>query len=205
MIVCLVTDRRRADPIAQAHRAVAAGVDFIQIRENDLDAAALASLTRAVAGIAHDTGTRVVVNDRVDVAIACGVDGVHLRADSIPPEAVRRLTPGRLLVGRSIHTAAEARQPGPVDYLIAGTVFPTASKADRTEWLGEAGLRAVVLAAPVPVIAIGGMSIENADAVARVGAAGIAAIGLFAVDEPLTDTVQALRSRFDRAKPQSLT
>jgi thiamine-phosphate pyrophosphorylase len=201
VIICLVTDRRRADPIAQAQHAVEAGIDLIQIRERDLEAAALATLTRAVAVIARGSATLVVVNDRVDVAIACGIDGVHLRADSVAADAVRRLVPNGFLVGRSIHAAAEAEEAGPVDYLVAGTAFPSASKADSAAWLGETGLRAIVQSVRTPVIAIGGIATENVDAVARAGAAGVAAIGLFAVDGPLVATVRALRSRFDRAKP----
>ncbi|HEV3140650.1 MAG TPA: thiamine phosphate synthase, partial [Vicinamibacterales bacterium] len=111
MTICLVTDRLRQDPIAQARRAVGAGIDLIQIRERDLDAARLASIVRAIVAIARGspgTATRVVVNDRVDVAIACGADGVHLRGDSMPADAVRAIAPRGFLVGRSVHTAEQA-------------------------------------------------------------------------------------------------
>ena len=201
MIICLVTDRRRADPVAQARHAVGAGIDVLQLREPGLEGAALAVLVRTVVAIARGTGTRVVVNDRVDVAMACGADGVHLRADSLAPEAARRLVPAGFLIGRSVHSTAEARQAGPVDYVIAGTMFPTPSKPGRSDGLDEPGLRAIVEAAAVPVLAIGGVSVENVAAVARAGAGGIAAIGLFASEQPLRATVERLRSRFDSAKP----
>jgi thiamine-phosphate pyrophosphorylase len=200
MTVCLVTDRRRADPLAQARRATHAGIDLVQIREGDLEAAVLASLVRAVLDVTRGSRTRVVVNDRLDVAIACGADGVHLRADSITPSEARRLAPRPFVVGRSVHSADEARQCGEADYVVAGTMFPTPSKPGGSSWLGEEGLRKIVQASPRPVLAIGGLSADNVGAVARAHAAGVAAIGLFAVDASLDDVVQTLRSKFDTAK-----
>ena len=116
MILHLVTDRRRlatgaaadleACLLRQARFAVDVGVDVIQIRERDLEADALARLVSAVLTIATGSRTRVVVNDRVDVALACGAHGVHLRADSFEAGAARRLVPAGFLIGRSVHTAA---------------------------------------------------------------------------------------------------
>jgi thiamine-phosphate pyrophosphorylase len=208
MTICLVTDRRRADPLAQARAAAASGVDLIQVRERDLDASALAMLVRALVGAVRgvrterrpDTPTRVVVNDRLDVALACGADGVHLRADSMPAAAARRIAPPGFLVGRSVHSAREAATAGDVDYLVAGTVFSTSSKPDCTAPLGEDGLRRIVAAARAPVLAIGGVTVDACEAIARAGAAGIAAIGLFGVPEALDALVRTLRSRFDSAK-----
>ena len=204
MTVCLVTDRRRADPVAQARAATAAEIDFVQVRERDLEAAALAALVRAVLdavrGAGSATRTRVVVNDRLDVALACGADGVHLRADSMTVADVRSIAPPGFVVGRSVHSVQEAEATTGADYLIAGTVFPSASKPNQRTQLGEMGLRAIVDAAPAPVLAIGGITAEVCNVVARAGAAGIAAIGLFSVSEPLDALVRTLRSRFDSAR-----
>ena len=200
MIICLVTDRRRADPVAQARLAVDAGIDLIQIREHDLDGGPLSALVRAVLDVTRGSRTRVVVNERLDVALATGADGVHLRSQSFSSGDARRLMPPPLLVGRSVHSREDAAAPGAADYLIAGTVFASASKPDATPLLGPEGLRAIVRATAVPVLAIGGVTLDRLDSIAASGAAGIAAIALFASGTSLDDTVQTLRSRFDGVK-----
>jgi len=218
--ICLVTDRRRLVPadapeadarrclLAQARYAVEAGIDLIQVRERDLEAAPLAALVADVLALTRRTPTRVVVNDRLDVALAAGADGVHLRADSIPPAAARRLAPSGFLIGRSVHTVEEAAAADGADYLIAGTLFETASKPRGHAALGVDGLRAIVRRVATPVLAIGGVTAERVDAIAAAGAAGIAAIGLFAGrDAAAAERCRAIamraivadaRNRFDR-------
>lgn len=211
MILHLVTDRKRLWPdrdeamreaavLEQARHAIEAGIDVIQIREADLPARSLARLVRAVVAAARGSATRVVVNDRLDVGLAAGADGVHLKGTSIDAVDVRRMAPERFLVGRSVHTVDEARAAGPVDYLIAGTVWPTVSKPSGHVLLGLDGLRDIVQAARVPVIAIGGITQRNAAAVSAAGASGVAAIGAFMDGAgslrralPLFDVVQAFR------------
>jgi len=226
-LLCLVTDRRRlfAAPgrfeesrvclVEQARRAVEAGIDLIQIRERDLDAVDLAAVVAEIAALARGSATKVLVNDRVDIAVASGADGVHLRADSIPPEAARQLLPAWMLVGRSVHTRDEAVAAAPhVDFLIAGTVFPTPSKPAEARRLGVEGLSEIARAVPVPVIAIGGITVEAMPTLAAAGAAGAAAIGLFmapraprdgrscrAVD--VRDVVSRSRALFDSRKAAS--
>ncbi len=200
MTICLVTDRRRADPLAQARAAAAAGVDLFHVRERDLEAADLAALVRGVVRAVEGSSTRVVVNDRLDVAMACGAHGVHLRADSISVADARRIAPPGFLVGRSVHAAPEAMSAADADYLVAGTVFHTASKPDVAAPLGVAGLQRIVAAARVPVLAIGGISTDTIHEIARAGASGIAAIGLFDLSQPLDRLVATLRARFDSAK-----
>jgi thiamine-phosphate pyrophosphorylase len=121
----------------------------------------------------------VLVNDRLDVALACGADGVHLRADSMSAAAARRLAPPPFLLGRSVHSVDEAATAGDVDYLLAGTVWATRSKPHGHPCLGLTGLEAIVRSTSVPVVAIGGVTIDRARAARAVGAAGVAAIGLF--------------------------
>src|SRR5262249_45429339 len=141
LTLCLVTDRRRFEPpiqglLAQLRRAVEAHIDLVQIRERDLEAFDLASLVSAAVALARGSRTRVVVNDRLDVAIACGAAGVHLRGDSFPVAEARRIAPRDFLIGRSVHTPEEAVAAADADYLVAGAVFPTASKLDGSRWLG---------------------------------------------------------------------
>lgn len=209
--ICLITDRRRllgADAGFEAVRrglvetvrdAVRAGVDLIQVREFGLETAQLVDLVQGIVEIAHAASTRVVVNDRLDVALACGADGVHLRADSAAPRMVRRIVPDGFLVGRSVHQLEEAREHADAaDYLVAGTVFPTPSKPSAAAWLGAGGLEAIVKAVRVPVLAIGGITLDRVAAVAGAGAAGIAAIGLFLPGGPsIGETVDAVRRQFD--------
>jgi thiamine-phosphate pyrophosphorylase len=134
---------------------------------------------------------------------------LHLRSDYIYFYAARRLAPPGFLVGRSVHTVAEAAAGAGGDYVIAGTVFPSASKAPSHPLLGIAGLRAIVSTSPAPVLAIGGITPERVEAIAAAGAAGIAAIGLFM--RPAGEVTQgtcgafdlraaaaAVRGRFDR-------
>jgi len=204
-MLCLVTDRHRRSVVEQCRDAVQAGVDLIQVRERDLEGAALSVLVTEVVRLTRATGTRVVVNERLDVALACGADGVHLRGDSISAARARSMAPAGFLIGRSVHGADEAVRAAPeVDYLIAGTVFPTPSKPGRHEFLGLEGLTAIGRAVTVPVLAIGGVSMDRIGLVAEAGAAGLAAIGLFFEEGAgLAAVVREARRRFDSARSDS--
>jgi thiamine-phosphate diphosphorylase len=184
-LICLVTDRLRLpapsdDSLVElAEAAVTAGVDLIQLRERDLDDRRLLVLARRIMSIVQGTHSRLVVNDRVDVALAAGAAGVHLRSDSVGTQRVRAVVPKDFLVGRSVHTAAEATAAGDADYLVAGTVYPSASKPAATATLGTAGLGAICAASTRPVLAIGGVAADKLGELAAAGSAGVAAIGLF--------------------------
>lgn len=224
-----MTDRRRLAPGAEALdalvscvraqvlSAVAAGVDAVQIRERDLEAAALVRLAEEAVAASRGSRTRILVNDRVDVALAAGADGVHLRADSPPACRIRPLVPKSFVIGRSVHSLDDLLSAGEVDYVLAGTVWPTASKPTGHPLLGTSGLAALAAATAVPVLAIGGVNLARAAEAAAAGAAGIAAIGLF-IDElggrdtrdeepaegtcragALVGVVRALRHAFDNA------
>jgi thiamine-phosphate diphosphorylase len=205
-------DARRTCLLRQVAHAVDAGVDVVQVRERDLDARALVALVRDILGIARGgrRDCRVVVNDRVDVALAAGADGVHLRGDSPPPAAVRPMAPPGFVIGRSVHSPSEASSVArDVDYVVAGTVWPTASKRGGGPLLGLLGLADTVRAVNAPVLAVGGITLNRIGDVARQGAAGIAAIGLFMApsdhDEAcravsLHDIVRETRERFDMVR-----
>jgi thiamine-phosphate pyrophosphorylase len=187
--LCLVTDRRAVAPAARSLRlellglqvqldeAIDAGIDLIQIRERDLDAATLVTLVTGLVRRAP-TGVRIVINDRADVAVAAGAAGVHLRADGPPMARVRSLGPAGWLVGRSIHDADEA-DASDADYLIFGTVFGTRSKPAGSPVAGLEALRHACGRTSVPVLAIGGITPARAGTCRATGAAGLAAIGAF--------------------------
>jgi thiamine-phosphate pyrophosphorylase len=205
VIVCLVTDRRRRAVLEHGHDAVRAGVDLIQLREPDLEGAALFTLASGLVATARATSTRIVVNDRLDVALASGAGGVHLRGTSIPPLRARSIAPAGFLIGRSVHGVEEAVQAAPhADYLVAGTVFSTPSKPGLRGYLGIDGLAAIVRAVRVPVLAIGGVTLDRVAAIAGTGAAGIAAIGLFeGGGEDLVAVISEVRRRFDSVRSAS--
>jgi thiamine-phosphate pyrophosphorylase len=180
----------RACILDQIRYAALAGVDVVQIRERDLDARELFELAALAVKTTRGTGTRILVNDRLDVALAAGAGGVHLRGDSIAPAAARSLAPKGFLIGRSVHTAEEACLfEAHVDYLIAGTVWPTESKPSDRPLLGLDGLAAITAAVRVPVVAIGGCTIDLAASAAKAGARGLAGIGLFM--SPLHDDARS--------------
>lgn len=213
-VLCLVTDRTRiphalgtdgrAELVELVREAARAGVDLVQIRERDLTARDLYELVCACVKATEHTFAHLVVNDRCDVAIAAGAAGVHLRSDSPDGSRMRRLSPAGFLVGRSVHDPGEAVtvvKNGELDYLIAGTVFPTPSKRGMHEYLGLEGLRDIVRRVNVPVLAIGGVTSSTVAAIAATGAAGFAAIGLFAEvgadGETLGQLVRQARREFD--------
>jgi len=218
-MICLVTDRRRlsskADDIDRLVDFVAAaaraGIDLIQIRERDLDTRRLTALVRRCVEAAEGTSTKVLVNDRADVAVAAGAHGVHLRGDSIAAAAVRSLTGDGALIGRSVHGAHEASAvsgAGGVDYLIFGTLYQSAAKSAGHPVATLDELSAACKAG-VPVLAIGGITVERAAESARAGAAGIAGIGLFVPPAGTSDdrhlqTISAeLRRVFDTCEAVS--
>jgi len=181
--VSVVTGDLAAPALIERVRVAArAGVHLIHVRERDLAGGLIARLTEHCVEAIRGTRARVVVNDRLDVALATRAHGVHLRGDSMDAARVRRVVPAGFLIGRSVHSAEEARAVsanGAVDYLVFGSVFETMSKPGR-EAAGLDELAAVSMATTVPVLAVGGISPSRAAAVARAGASGIAAIGVFA-------------------------
>jgi thiamine-phosphate pyrophosphorylase len=157
-------------------------VHLVQIRERDLDGASLARLVSACVAAVRGTRTRILVNDRLDVALAAGAHGVHLRADSFAAPRVRAAAPAPFLIGRSVHSVAAAgaaARDGELDYLIFGTLFESASKPGRAP-AGLDELAAVARATHLPVLAVGGVTRERIGDVMAAGASGVAAISMFA-------------------------
>jgi thiamine-phosphate pyrophosphorylase len=188
-ILCYVTDRRslaeREDLPGHISRAIGAGVDWIQIREKDMPAHELLLLTRFAIDEAANN-VRIVVNDRLDVALAAGAAGVQLGEQSLPVAAVNAsrasgVIPKDFLIGASCHSleAARAAERDGADYIFFGPVFATPSKAKFGAPQGISRLAEVSRTLKIPVLAIGGVNEENAADCFAAGAAGIAAIRIF--------------------------
>ena len=170
---------------------------MIQVRDRLLDDRALLTFLRDLAGVVSGTGCKVLVNDRSDLTLAAGIDGVHLKSHAVMPVDVRAILPPPFLVGRSVHAVAEATRveaAGGCDYLLFGTVFPSRSKPDEHPVAGSAALRDVCAAVRVPVIAIGGVTPQRAGEVMAAGAAGAAAISWFADAKEIRTAVVSLRN-----------
>lgn len=203
-VLCLVSDRRRTGSedalVALVAAAARAGVHLVQVRERDLDGGPLFRLVQRCLGAVDGTAARIVVNERVDVATAAGAHGVHLRSESLPPERVRAMVPRGFLIGRSVHDEDEARRAadGGADYLLFGTVFESRSKPGTIP-AGVHALTRIAAMTAVPVLAVGGVTPERAAEVARAGACGVAAIGMFAdLDPPrLPAMIDRLTRAFD--------
>ncbi len=173
-LIAMVTNRRRyggdqataRERLIEASRqAAAAGVDMIQIREPDLDDRQLAGLTAEIVAATAGTPCRVVVNARTDIALLEGAHGVHLRGTSPSAARVRTIVPPGFLVGRSVHSVDEAEEverAGGCDYLIFGTVFPSVTKGIDHAVAGVDMLAAVCARVRLPVLAIGGVTVERA-------------------------------------------
>ena len=208
--VCYITDRKSlpgTDPRAGVRETIAAaiqaGADWVQIREKDLPARELLALVRAavaMAGTARRTdAARVLVNDRLDVALAAGAAGVHLGGESLALGDVVRWcrsgnAPAHFLAGISCHNLEQARQAerAGASYIFFGPIFDTPSKRSFGRPQGVSLLEEVCRTIRLPVIAIGGVNEENAAACLRAGAAGIAAIRLFQESRDITALRQTL-------------
>jgi thiamine-phosphate pyrophosphorylase len=207
-VLCYVTDRRSlaAEPatakkllLEKIEQAAAAGVDWIQLREKDLPARELADLAgEALRRIA--SAAALLINDRLDIACACKAAGVHLGERSLPVKEARRLAglrcAGRdFLVGASVHSleAAQEAERNGADYVIFGPIFATPSKETFGAPQGLTKLREVCQPVAIPVLAIGGITVETAQECLAAGAGGIAAIRLFQDAQDIKRVVARLR------------
>lgn len=180
-----ITDRAQLggiEPLLEAiERNLADGVDLIQIREKDLPGRELSALVRRIMSMPNPAGTRVLINDRVDVALACRAHGVHLPSLSIASKLVRSIVPAGWVIGVSCHEREEvlAAEREGADLVVFGPVFDPLSKTPQTPPRGLSELRAVSASVTIPVYALGGITKTNAAQCVAAGAAGVAGISLF--------------------------
>ena len=201
-IIYAITSGQTKTPEELLHlvqAAVQAQVPLFQIREKSLDARSLYELTARAVAITRGSETRLLVNDRFDIARAAAADGVHLSTQSLPAKVVRSVYGQEFLIGVSTHSRAEAlaAKSGGADFVVFGPVFDTESKRAFGEPQGVAKLAEVTSALPgFPVLAIGGITTDNVKACLDAGASGIAAIRLLNDAAKMQSTVGMIRRKF---------
>ena len=197
--VYFITDSSYGKHEELAERALKGGVEAIQLREKKMTTKELYEVARNLRKLTHDYNALLLINDRLDIAMAVDADGVHVGQEDLPPESFRRSFDG--LVGVSAHTVEEALMAEPfADYLGVGPVFSTTTKKDAREPLGLERLRKIVHSTILPVIAIGGINHDNVTEVLDTGVAGVAVVSAIASAEnveiaarKLVETVRRVR------------
>lgn len=202
----LCTDRALSlgRPILNAVKdAIAGGVTMVQLREKDISTLDFYGLARAVQSITKAHHIPLVINDRLDIALAVGAEGVHLGQSDLPIRAARALAGNRLFIGVSAQTVDDAlmAHAGGADYLGIGPVFPTGSKPDAGEAIGLERLRAICAASPIPVIGIGGIGLHNIEETMKTGVAGVAVISAILSQEDIRTAAEGLRRSVERSFP----
>ena len=189
MLLYAVTDRAWTGPMTllqQAEAALQGGVTCLQLREKHLEDDAFLAEAREMAALCRRYRVPFIVNDRVDIALACGADGVHVGQDDMEVSAVRRMAGDKLMVGVSAHTVEEAVRAarGGADYLGLGAVFSTSTKADAGA-MSRDTLKAICQAVDLPKVAIGGISAKNILELSGSGVDGVAVVSaIFGAPDP---------------------
>jgi len=206
LALCLVTDRtqtRGRELAAVVGECLAAGLPAVQVREKDLGAADLAFLCRRLLAATRDAGAMLFVNDRVDVALAVGADGVQRTHTSLAVDDIRAVAGRRLRIGASVHSledAVDAELKG-ADWVTYGPVYETPSKRPYGAPQGLERLATVARGLRIPVVAIGGITPERVKEVRQAGAHGVAVISaILAADSP-ADATQRFREALARNAP----
>jgi len=200
--LCLVTDRGVVTGALEeaVEECLAAGLRAVQLREKDLGPRDLLSLAWKVRESTSRHGARLLVNDRADVALAVGADGVHRTGTSLPISSLRAIAPPGFLIGASVHSVADARaaEPEGADFLFFGPIYDTPSKRRYGPPQGLAALERVASAVRLPVFAIGGVTPTRVAELQRAGASGVAAIGAVLGAERPGDAVKAFLDALGR-------
>lgn len=197
-----VTDRAwvgRQTLYEQVEDALRGGATCVQLREKQLDKEAFLAEARQIAALCKAHGVPFIINDDLDIALACGAVGVHVGQDDMPAAEVRRRAGRDLIVGVSAHNVAEARKAAAdgADYLGAGAVFTTSTKQDVTA-LSHAGLKAICDAVDIPVVAIGGIGHDNILELDGCGLAGVAVVSALFARKDVAAAARELRGLAER-------
>ncbi len=197
MLLYAVTDRAWTGEqtlYEQVEAALKGGVTCVQLREKELDETAFLQEAKDICALCHRYGVPFIVNDNVDVAIACQADGIHVGQEDMAAGEVRRRVGDAMLLGVSVHTVEEARRAvrDGADYLGLGAVFPTSTKTDVEQMTNET-LRAICDAVDVPVVAIGGINRGNLLKLSGSGVDGVALVSAIFSAEDIEDTCRKLR------------
>lgn len=198
--LCFITDAGAPRPVAeQALAAARGGAGWIQIRDKTRSDAEIAALAQSLLGPLHALGARLIINDRVEVAIATRADGLHIGQGDGDPARIRTRIGARMILGLSIDTQDQlAHVPDGVDYLGIGPIRATASKPDHATPIGIDGFRRIVAATALPCLAIGGLTAQDATAIRTAGGAGLAIVSAIA---HAADPEQASRTILDAWQP----
>ena len=185
-----------------AKKAIAGGADVIQLRDKGCGCKELLRIGRVIREITRKTGTLFIVNDRLDVALACGADGVHLGQDDIGVGVARQIAPPGFILGVSVGTLEEAvrAERDGADYVAISPLFPTTSKNDAGPGYGLKALREIRQNVSVPIIAIGGVNRDNVNDVMAAGADGIAVISAVVGSPDIMKAARELRGMVRKSK-----
>jgi len=185
-----------------ARGSCAGGADVIQLRDKHRPGRILCAVGKEIRAITRETDTLFIVNDRLDVALACGADGVHLGQDDLPVDVARRLAPRPFIIGVSVGSTTEAvtAERSGADYVAVSPVFETGTKKDAGPGLGLEAIRKIRESVSIPVIAIGGISCDNVHEVISAGADGVAVISAVVGKPDIEAAVRELKSRISAAK-----
>lgn len=198
MLLYAVTDRAwtgKQTLYQQVEAALRGGATCVQLREKELDEAAFLREARDICGLCRRYGIPFIVNDNVDIAIACGADGIHVGQEDMAAAEVRRRVGEQMILGVSVHTVEEARKAveSGADYLGLGAVFPTGTKTDAKQMPNEM-LRAICGAVKVPVVAIGGINEGNLLGLSGSGVDGVALVSAIFSAEDIKERCRGLRA-----------
>jgi thiamine-phosphate pyrophosphorylase len=202
--VHVLTDRRTVGErslLDVVRAALRGGATVVQLRDKESSTRAMIELGRALRPLTRAAGVPLIVNDRVDVAVAIGAEGVHVGQDDMPAPLARQIAGPQAILGVSASTLQEALQAERegADYLGVGAVFGTPSKADAGAPIGVEGLALIARAVSIPVVAIGGITVDNAASIIRAGAAGVAVISAVMGATDPEDAARRLRQAVDAA------
>jgi thiamine-phosphate pyrophosphorylase len=207
LLLYLCTDRLLAlgRPLVQAlEDAIAGGVTMVQLREKEASSREFYDMAREIQAVTRRYRVPLVINDRLDIALAVGAEGLHIGQSDLPLKEARRLAGKDMFIGISASTVEEAREAerSGADYLGIGAVYPTGSKTDAGDAIGLAVFAEVCASVKIPAVGIGGLNASNAVAVMKAGAAGVAVISAILSQPDIREAARALRSSLNTLSPE---